>query len=109
MKTIILAGGFGTRLAELTANLPKPMVEIGGKPVLWHILNCYSAHGYNEFIIALGYKSEVIKKYFLDFKNSGIDVKLNNMSITEFYNKIDKSINTNQLINNIINNLIIIN
>jgi len=76
MKTIILAGGFGTRLAELTANLPKPMVEIGGKPVLWHILNCYSAHGYNEFIIALGYKSEVIKKYFLDFYAINNDLSL---------------------------------
>jgi len=76
MKTIILAGGFGTRLAELTANLPKPMVEIGGKPILWHILNSYSAYGYREFIIALGYKSEMIKKYFLDFYAINNDLTL---------------------------------
>jgi glucose-1-phosphate cytidylyltransferase len=76
MKTIILAGGFGTRLAELTANLPKPMVEIGGKPILWHILNRYSAFGYREFMIALGYKSEVIKKYFLDFYAINNDLTL---------------------------------
>lgn len=76
MKTIILAGGLGTRLAELTANLPKPMVEIGGKPILWHILNGYSVQGFREFIIALGYKSEVIKKYFLDFYAINNDLTL---------------------------------
>jgi glucose-1-phosphate cytidylyltransferase len=77
MKTIILAGGFGTRLAELTAHVPKPMVEIGGHPILWHILNIYSAFGYREFLIALGYKSEVIKKYFLDFYAINNDLTLN--------------------------------
>ena len=76
MKTIILAGGFGTRLAELTENLPKPMVEIGGKPILWHILSRYSSYGYREFIIALGYKSERIKKYFLDFYAINNDLTL---------------------------------
>ena len=64
MKTIILAGGLGTRLSEETEHLPKPMVEIGGKPILWHILNIYAAHGFNDFIIALGYKGEMIKQYF---------------------------------------------
>lgn len=68
MKTVILAGGFGTRLAEMTANIPKPMVEIGSKPILWHILNIYAAFGHREFLIALGYKGDVIKKYFLDFR-----------------------------------------
>ena len=56
MKTIILAGGFGTRLAEYTKLIPKPMVEIGGKPILWHIMNLYASHGYNDFVVALGYK-----------------------------------------------------
>jgi len=67
MKAIILAGGFGSRLSEETALRPKPMVEIGGKPIMWHIMNIYAAHGVNEFVIALGYRSEVIKQYFLDF------------------------------------------
>lgn len=67
MKTVILAGGFGSRLQEETSVRPKPMVEIGGKPILWHILNIYSAHGFNEFVLALGYKSESIKEYFLNF------------------------------------------
>ncbi|MCI0723976.1 MAG: glucose-1-phosphate cytidylyltransferase [Acidobacteria bacterium] len=67
MKAIILAGGFGSRLSEETALRPKPMVEIGGKPIMWHIMNIYAAHGIDDFIIALGYKGEVIKQYFLDF------------------------------------------
>lgn len=67
MKAVILAGGFGSRLSEETILRPKPMVEIGGKPILWHILNIYGAHGVDEFIIALGYKAEVIKEYFINF------------------------------------------
>lgn len=67
MKTVILAGGFGTRLSELTAAIPKPMVEIGGKPMLWHIMNIYAAHGFEEFVLALGYKAESVKEYFLNF------------------------------------------
>ncbi|MCL0088925.1 glucose-1-phosphate cytidylyltransferase [Dehalococcoidia bacterium] len=67
MKTIILAGGAGTRLSEETAIKPKPLVEIGGKPILWHIMNIYAAFGFEEFVLALGYKGEEIKKYFLDF------------------------------------------
>ena len=67
MKAVILAGGFGTRLSEETAFRPKPMVEIGGKPILWHIMNIYAAQGINEFIITLGYKAEIIKEYFLHF------------------------------------------
>ena len=67
MKTVILAGGLGTRLAEETQVKPKPMVEIGGKPMLWHLMNIYSAHGSCEFVVALGYKAECIKNYFLNF------------------------------------------
>lgn len=67
MKTVILAGGFGSRLSEETVARPKPMVEIGGKPILWHIMNIYAAQGADEFIVALGYRGEVIKQYFIDF------------------------------------------
>lgn len=67
MKAIILAGGLGTRLAEETIFRPKPMLEIGDRPILWHIMNIYSAYGVNEFIIAVGYKGDVIKNYFLNF------------------------------------------
>lgn len=67
MKVVILAGGLGTRLAEETEVRPKPMVEIGGLPILWHILKIYSSQGFNEFFIALGYKGDIIKRYFLDY------------------------------------------
>ena len=67
MKVILLAGGFGTRLSELTGNIPKPMVEIGNKPLLWHIMQIYSHFGHKEFVLALGYKAEVVKEYFLNF------------------------------------------
>jgi glucose-1-phosphate cytidylyltransferase len=67
MKVVILAGGLGSRLSEETEARPKPMVEIGGRPILWHIMQRYAAFGYDEFVIALGYKSEVIKRYFVDY------------------------------------------
>jgi glucose-1-phosphate cytidylyltransferase len=67
MKTVILAGGKGTRLAEETSIRPKPMIEIGGKPVLWHIMQIYAAHGHTEFLVACGYKGETIKEYFHNF------------------------------------------
>ncbi len=67
MKTVILAGGFGTRIAEESANRPKPMIEIGGMPILWHIMKTYSFYGYNEFIICAGYKQHVIKEWFADY------------------------------------------
>jgi glucose-1-phosphate cytidylyltransferase len=67
MKCVILAGGLGTRLAEETIRIPKPMVEIGGRPILWHIMKIYAAHGINEFIICLGYKGYIIKEYFANY------------------------------------------
>jgi glucose-1-phosphate cytidylyltransferase len=67
MKVAILAGGLGTRLSEETTVKPKPMVEVGGKPILWHIMNIYASFGYKEFVIALGYKGEIIKDYFLNY------------------------------------------
>jgi glucose-1-phosphate cytidylyltransferase len=78
MKAIILAGGLGSRLSEETVLRPKPMVEIGGKPLLWHLLNIYACHGIDEFVIALGYRGEVIKEYFLNFYalNNDITVDL---------------------------------
>ncbi len=68
MKVVILAGGLGTRLAEETTVKPKPMVEIGGQPILWHIMKTYAAHGLREFVVALGYKGELIKDYFLNYR-----------------------------------------
>src|SRR5690348_974573 len=76
MKVVILAGGMGTRLAEETEIRPKPMVEIGGKPILWHIMQHYSFYGFNEFYIALGYKGEVIKRYFLDYYHLNGDISI---------------------------------
>jgi len=77
MKVVILAGGFGTRLSEETQNIPKPMVRIGDKPILLHIMNWYAKFGYNEFIIAAGYKSEVIKEYFYNFASHNNDFQVN--------------------------------
>lgn len=78
MRAVILAGGLGSRLSEETILRPKPLVEIGGKPILWHIMNIYAAHGVTEFIIALGYKGEAIKQYFMGFYalNNDISVDL---------------------------------
>ena len=67
MKVVILAGGFGTRLAEETGRIPKPMVEIGGRPILWHIMKIYSSYGFNEFIICLGYKGNLVKEFFKNY------------------------------------------
>lgn len=74
MKAVILAGGFGTRFSEETVNKPKPMIEIGGRPILWHIMKLYSAHGINEFIICCGYKGYVIKEYFNNYALHNSDV-----------------------------------
>ena len=67
MKVVIFAGGYGTRLSEETVTLPKPLVEIGSMPMLWHIMKIYSAYGLNDFVVCCGYKGHLIKKYFLDF------------------------------------------
>ena len=76
MKVIILAGGFGTRLSEYTESIPKPMVPIGGRPILWHIMQRYAYYGHKDFYIALGYKAEVIKDYFLSFSAINSDFSL---------------------------------
>ena len=85
MKAIILAGGLGTRLSEETSLKPKPMVEIGGKPILWHIMKQYSAHGINDFVICCGYKGYVIKEYFANYflhmSDVTFDMKNNEMKV----------------------------
>jgi len=85
MKAVILAGGFGTRISEETSIKPKPMVEIGGKPILWHIMKIFSAHGVNDFIICLGYKGYMIKEYFANYylhtSDVTFDIKENLMKV----------------------------
>lgn len=104
MKVIILAGGFGTRLAEETENKPKPMVEIGGKPILWHIMKLYSHFEHNEFIICLGYKGYLIKEYFANYflhqSNITIDLATNSLEIHQNFSEpwkvtlVDTGLNT---------------
>lgn len=90
MKVAILAGGVGSRLSEETVAKPKPMVEIGGRPILWHIMMHYSSFGFKEFVIALGYMGEYIKKYMVDFCSlSGdltVDLKTNSISSRDDHN-----------------------
>ena len=88
MKTVILAGGYGTRLSEETIVKPKPMVEIGGRPIIWHIMTHYSKFGFNDFIILLGYKGYIIKEYFVNYflHNSDFIVDLDNNNV-EILNK----------------------
>lgn len=104
MKVMLLAGGFGTRLSEETGLRPKPMVEIGGKPILWHIMKMYSKYGFNDFVVLLGYKGYYIKEYFanyflhqsdvtIDIKNNKIEV-LNNSSEPWKITLIDTGTNT---------------
>ena len=85
MKAIILAGGLGTRISEETQNKPKPMIEIGGKPIIWHIMKLYSYHGINDFIICCGYKGYLIKEYFANYYlhdcDLEIDVQKNNIKL----------------------------
>ncbi len=89
MKAVILAGGLGTRISEESHLRPKPMIEIGGKPILWHIMKCYSHHGINDFIICLGYKGYVIKEYFANYflhmSNVTFDMANNKMEIHQNY------------------------
>ena len=77
LKVIILAGGFGTRMAEYTDTIPKPMVAVGGKPILWHIMRTYAHFGHKDFYVALGYKAEVIKEYFLNYRSLNADFTVN--------------------------------
>ena len=88
MKVIILAGGFGTRLSEYTESIPKPMVTIGGKPILWHIMKTYEKYEHKDFYLALGYKAELIKDYFLNYRslNSDFTIDLENGSFTSHQN-----------------------
>ena len=76
MKVVLLAGGFGTRMSEYTSDIPKPMVPIGGKPILWHLMNYYSEYGHKDFYLALGYKSEIVKLYFLQYNILNSDFKI---------------------------------
>ncbi|MEM9483023.1 MAG: sugar phosphate nucleotidyltransferase, partial [Cyanobacteria bacterium P01_F01_bin.116] len=85
MKAVILAGGLGTRLSEETAIKPKPMVEIGGKPILWHIMKIYSHHGITDFVVCCGYKGYVIKEYFANYflhmSDVTFDMRFNQMNV----------------------------
>src|SRR5687768_15543521 len=85
MKAVILAGGLGTRLSEETVVRPKPMIDIGGKPVLWHILKSYSQHGINDFVICLGYKGYLVKEYFANYflhtSDVTFDLAANSMAV----------------------------
>lgn len=86
MKVAILAGGLGTRLSEETETRPKPMVEIGGKPIIWHIMQHFGYHGFNEFVVALGYRGDVIKRFFLDHHtlsgNLTVDIATGHATVT---------------------------
>ncbi len=85
MKVVIFAGGIGTRITEESHLKPKPMIEIGGKPILWHIMKIYESQGFNEFIVCLGYKGEIIKNYFLNYHNNSsnftVDLKTGDVNI----------------------------
>ena len=104
MKVVILAGGFGTRISEQTELLPKPMIQIGNKPILWHIMKSFSDHNFREFYLALGYKSEIVKEFFLNYHalNSDFSVNLSDGKIdilkkeklSWIVNAIDTGLNT---------------
>ena len=89
MYTVILCGGFGTRIREETEFKPKPMINIGTKPILWHIMKSYSHFGFHNFILTLGYKSEIIKNYFLNYDhlNNDIEIKLGKNNQVKFLNE----------------------
>ena len=92
MKVVLFAGGLGTRIAEETETRPKPMVEIGGKPILWHIMKIYSHYGFNDFIICLGYKGYLIKEYFMHYylHNSDITIELGSNKVDVHHSKIEQ-------------------
>lgn len=91
MKAVILAGGLGTRISEDTVNRPKPMIEIGGKPILWHIMRIYSAYGVNDFVICCGYKGYMIKEYFANYflhtSDVTFDMRTNDMQVHQQYSE----------------------
>ncbi len=92
MKTIILAGGFGTRLSEYTEAIPKPMVPIGNRPIIWHVMKTYARFGITDFFVALGYKSTIIKEYFLNYKETNSDFTINLKSgeiVSHNYDQVD--------------------
>ena len=105
MRAVILAGGLGTRLAEETEARPKPMVEIGGRPILWHIMSHYAAHWVTEFVVALGYKSDVVKRFFVEYTQliGSLSVNLGHGEVTQHeqagvdwtVHLIDTGLNTN--------------
>ena len=80
MKVVLLAGGFGTRLAEYTESIPKPMVPIGGRPILWHIMQHYATFGHKDFFLALGYKAHLVKEYFLNYRALNADITVDLMT-----------------------------
>ncbi|NHO33539.1 glucose-1-phosphate cytidylyltransferase [Acetobacter fallax] len=92
MKAVILSGGYGTRLMEETEARPKPMVEIGGKPILWHIMKIYANYGINDFVIPLGYKADMIKRYFVEYytNSSDIEVDLSSNTVTTLRKNTDQ-------------------
>lgn len=93
LKVVILCGGLGTRLREETDYRPKPMVEIGGRPILWHIMKIYAYYGFKEFVLCLGYKGEIIKEYFLNYEvlNSDFTIKLDKEKTTTIHNILDEN------------------
>ena len=95
MKVVILAGGLGTRLSEETGIRPKPMVEIGGIPIICHIMKIYSYYGYNDFIICLGYKGEMIKDYFLNYHSISSDFTIDLKNDEEFYEDCSRTTREN--------------
>ena len=104
MKAVIFAGGLGTRFSEKTQYMPKPMIEVGGKPILWHIMKEYSHYGFNEFIICLGYKGYVIKEFFSDYflhtSDITFDLAKNEMKVHDNFSEpwkvtlVDTGLNT---------------
>ena len=99
MKVVILAGGLGTRLSEETHDRPKPMVEIGGKPILWHIMKIFSSYGLNDFIICCGYKSIYIKEYFQNYSLINADVEFDLAANTSTIKKSASTFNLTSSIN----------
>jgi len=92
MKVIILAGGWGSRLGQLSSSIPKPMVTVGNKPILWHIMKIYSSYGFNDFIIALGVKGDVIKDFFFNYKSKNNDFTIDlNKDEVSYHNEEEKS------------------